>query len=236
MFKYTVATVNKIIDDMKRAGFILDILVNLLYIVYLIYAIAVGSGNPFVNATLCALTAAFFVSYVVTSLDERKKRARRIVKRTYNRIRIFLDCFSLAIAIYSVYIAAEHATVISILLTVGSIIGWIAKVTFAILTSFLEARARLFVSAFHLDLEPLYKIHNAYKLLIGDELSESVSPEMRRTLDDIQSEYAEEMKEKKVLLRERRRETRKARLSEWREARRARAEARREARKSKRSD
>jgi hypothetical protein len=158
------------------------------------------------------------------------------VKRTYKRIRIFLDAFSLAIAIYSVYIAAERATVIAILLTVVSLLGWIAKVSFAILTGFIEARARLFVSALHLDLEPVYKVHNAYKLLVGDEPSESVSPEMRKMLKDVQSEYAEEMTEKKVLKRERRRETRKARISEWREARKAKREARREERKCKKSE
>ena len=232
MLKYTVATFNKIIDDIKRASFLIDLLVNLLYIVYLVYALAVGSGNPFVNATLCALTVIFFISYVITSLDEKKKRTRKIVKRTYKRVKMFLDAFSLAIAIYSVYIAAEHATVISILLTVGSLIGWIAKVSFTILASFLEARFKLMIAAFHVDFEPFYKVHNAYKLLIGDEVGEGVSPEMRRTLDEIQDEYAEEKAKKKSLLRETRRETRKARFAEWREAR----KAKREARKNKKAD
>ena len=232
MLKYTVAAINKSLDDLRRASFLLDILVNVLYIIYLVYAIVVGSGNPFVNATLCALTAVFFVSYIVTSLDEKKKRARRLVKRTYKRIKIFVDAFSLAIAIYSIYIAAEHATVISILLTVGSLIGWIAKVSFSILTRFLEARARLLISAFHLDFEPFYKVQNAYKLLVGDEVAEGVSPEMRAELEEIKREYVQERAEKKEKRREMRRETRKARLSEWREAR----KAKREARKNKKEE
>ena len=218
MFKYTVAAINKSVDDVKRASFLIDILVNVLYIVYLVYAIAVGSGNPFVNATLCALTAVFFVSYIVTSLDEKKARARKIVKKTYKRIKIFIDAFSLAIAIYSIYIAAEHATVISLLLTVGSLIGWIAKVSFSILSNFVEARAKLIISAFRVDFEPLYKVHNAYKLLVGDETLESVSPEMRAELDEIKNEYVQEKSEKKEKIRETRREVRKARFAAWRDA------------------
>ena len=226
MLKYTVAAINKSIDDLRRASFLLDILVNLLYIIYLVYALAVGSGNPFVNAALCALTAVFFISYIITSLDEKKKRARKIVKKTYKKIKIFIDAFSLAIAIYSVYIAAEHATVISILLTVGSLIGWIAKVSFSILTAFLEARMKLIISAFYIDFEPFYKVHNAYKLLVGDEVTEAVSPEMRAELDMIKNEYREQRAEKKEKLRVTRRETRKARFNAWREERKRKREER----------
>ena len=227
MLNYTFAAVNKSIEDVKRASFLINILINALYILYLIYALVVGSGNPFVNAILCALTAVFFVSYVVTSLDEEKKRARKIVKTTYKRIKIFIDAFSLAIALYSIYIAAERATVISILLTVVSLIGWIAKVALSVITSFLEKRAALITSAFYMDFEPMFKVMNTYKKLIGDEISDSISPEMREQLDALCGNYVKDKNEKKQKLRESRREVRSARLEKWKQDRRQKREDKR---------
>ena len=216
MLNYTFAALKKSIDDVKRASFLINILVNALYIIYLVYAIAVGSGNPILNAALCALTVVFFVSYIVTSLDEKKKNAKKIVKVTYKRVKIFIDAFSLAIALYSIYIAAERATVIAILLTVASLIGWIAKVACSIITKFLEARVELIFAAFQVDFAPIYKMLNAYKLVIGDELKDEVSPEMRAELDTIRAEYVQEKVEKKQKLRENRREVRKERFASLR--------------------
>ena len=228
MLKYTLAAFNKSIDDVKRANFLINIMVNALYIIYLVYALVVGNGNPFINATLCALTVVFVVSYIITSLDERKKRALKIVKTTYKRIKIFLDAFSLAIAIYSIYITAEHVTVISLLLTVGSFVGWAAKVVLSILTRFLENRAELIMSAFQVDFEPLFKVHNTYKRLIGDEVGETVSPEMRAQLDEICLEYMQEKEAKKHKRRETRRMVRQERYDEWRDTRAAKKEAKKE--------
>ena len=162
------------------------------------------------------MTVLFFVSYIVTSLDEKKKNAKKFVKTTYKRIKIFIDAFSLAIALYSIYIAAERATVISILLTVASLIGWIAKVSCSIITKFLEARVDLIYAAFQVDFEPIYKMLNVYKKIVGDELKDEVSPEMRAELDAIHTEYVQEKEEKKQKLRETRREVRKERFASWR--------------------
>jgi hypothetical protein len=219
MFDYSCAALKKSVDDVKRASFLINILVNALYILYLVYALAVGSGSPILNAILCALTAVFFVSYIVTSLDEKKKRAKKIVKVTYKRIKIFIDAFSLAIALYSIYIAAERATVISILLTVASLIGWIAKVALSIITHFLEARAELIIAAFRVDFEPMFKVVNAYKKLVGDDVKERVSPEMRAELDELCAVYQEEKEEKKQMRRESRRTVRRERFEAWRSKR-----------------
>ncbi len=219
MFDYTFAALKKSVDDVKRASFLVNILVNALYILYLVYALAVGSGNPILNAILCALTAVFFISYIVTSIDENKKRAKKIVKTTYKRIKIFIDAFSLSIALYSIYIAAERATVISILLTVASLIGWIAKVVLSIITHFLEARAELIIAAFRVDFEPMFKVVNAYKKFVGDDVKEQVSPEMRAELDEICAVYVEEKEAKKQKRRESRRTVRRERFDAWRSER-----------------
>ena len=216
MLNYTFAAVDKTVKDLKRVSFYVNILVNALYILYLIYALAVGTGNPVVNAVLCALTAVFFVSFIVASIDEEKKKTHKRIKITYKRIKLFIDAFSLAIAIYSIYIAAERATVISILLTVASLIGWISKVTLSIAINFIEARANLLLSALHMDFDPLIKAKNAYKFIVGDELTEDVPEQTRAELEALKNNYESEKKAKKKKRSDDRRRTRRERFEAWR--------------------
>ena len=237
MFKHTLAALDKSVDDLKRACFKIDILVNILYIIYLVYALVVGTGNVIINAVLCSLSVVFFVTYIATSLDEGKKRARKLVKITYKRIKLFIDAFSLAIAIYSIYIAAERATVISILLTVASLFGWIVKVSMDVAVRFIEARVALITAAWKMDTEVTNKARNAVRWVVGDELIEDeVPPELREQLEALAEEYANEKKDKKQKKKFTRREVRRKRYESWRGGIRERRQAKKEERAKAREE
>ena len=55
MFIYSRAVFNKIIEDIKKFIFIFSLIMQTVYIGYLVYAIVIGAGILYVNITLLIL-------------------------------------------------------------------------------------------------------------------------------------------------------------------------------------
>ena len=56
MLEYTRAAINKTVADLKKFNFIFNIVIQLLYVFYLIYAIFAPAGSLWVNVVLSVVS------------------------------------------------------------------------------------------------------------------------------------------------------------------------------------
>ena len=63
MFDYTKAAVKKTVEDFKKLDYVRNVATQILYIVYLIYAVCVSAGKLWADIPLLALAVAYFLYY-----------------------------------------------------------------------------------------------------------------------------------------------------------------------------
>lgn len=196
MIDYTRVAIAKTVDDVKRFAYFFNIAVQLLSLAYLIYAIAVGAGIVYFNVIFLALTAGYLLFYLVTHGDVEKKKTRASVQKAYRLIKLAVKTAALGIAVYGVYIAVEHTTLVSITMTALNIVGWTLQVTVSLAVSFVENKISFIATAVEADIEdalrPVEKVGSFIKRVGGKPTEEKEAPDKRRAaLDEAVFEYRE---------------------------------------------
>lgn len=167
MFKHTMASINIIKNEAALLSYIANIVSALFMMGYLIFASALGRGLLAVNITLCVLTAANFIIYLVTrkKCSKESKRVRKISKHTYNISRIILNAIPLGSLLYILAFTSEEISRIEMVLLPVLILIWLAQVVFEISSIYIQSRFTLFANGIEMDIEnvikPLIKIRNA---------------------------------------------------------------------------
>ena len=64
MLDYTKAAFHQVLTDLKKVAHGLNVVLQVVYISYLIYALGTGMGNPIVNGVLLGLTCAYFLFFL----------------------------------------------------------------------------------------------------------------------------------------------------------------------------
>ena len=97
MLKYTRSVIGDTIDAVKRIARAIELVVQFVYIAYLIIAIALGNGILFANIFLLALSVAYLIYDVAsarewyTKLQEKiRDNVKQIVKITKRVIHIVI--------------------------------------------------------------------------------------------------------------------------------------------------
>ena len=152
MFKYTRASIDLIIKDLKRIYRTFRIISFLVMFSYFVFAAIVGLGIRWVNITLASILLAYqIVDFIISS-----KRAKKYVRRGYTWIKIIVRAISLGFIIYGIYEAAENVTPLTIILVTLMIIFWIAQIIFEILLEIFEDKRDLLLDAVKKDFD-IYK-------------------------------------------------------------------------------
>lgn len=210
MLDYTRAALNKTVQDLKSVSFVFTLVLQILYLCYLIFASIVGRGMRVVNVTLSAITLAYLIFYVATAkkMSKGAKSARKTTKRIYKSIKLSINAFTLVVALYSVFITNQVLTSISlagILVNVFMVIGWLIQTVLMVLSIYAEKKITFILDGFHTDLEritkPFDKVGGLVKRLKGEPIEQKkyeVSPKNRETLEALVTEMKAEMKEKKA--------------------------------------
>lgn len=86
MLDYTKVAVRQMIDNFKKMGFILNLVLQIVYILYLTYAIITQRANLVVNIILLTISCAYLVFYLVVTrkgkiLTAKSKTQKRRQKR-----------------------------------------------------------------------------------------------------------------------------------------------------------
>lgn len=174
-FKYTTAAINLIFEDIKKIATITRFASSAITVFYLIFMIVRGLGNLYANIILLALLALYIIFDFLTTFVEKfkNKDVRRMGKRIYRILKLFVKTGVLAVNLYGLYLATTSPSVTTLVSTVLSIVLWVISVVLEITIYIIDRRFLLLKESFAKDMEtfaePVTKVVNVFKKIKGEE-------------------------------------------------------------------
>lgn len=214
MLDYTMTAVEKIKSDFQKVMFACSVLVQGLYVTYLIVALFSGTGNPIVNGILLGICSAYLVFYLIIYFCESKdaKKTKKIVSLIFKRSKQLLKVYTLAASVYALWLTGGNANHFTILITAFMLISFVLQILLEIVYAFVINRLQLLVEGIKADVEPITKTvkvtGNLIKKLKGEEIEpeEEEKNKHREWLDkkvvDYRKDRAEEKAAKQRALKE----------------------------------
>ena len=173
MFKYTKASIELILEDIRKYCTIFRYGSLSFTSIYFIYALIAKTGNFITNLILAVL----FFGYTIFDLATQKrnvKSVKKVIKRSYGVIRFGIRAFTLGATIYGFYTASTNVNPISTVLTTLMIIMWVLQVLLEIIMNVFEDKKDLVLAGIHRDLEnmkkPVTDVGNFFKKVTGQEV------------------------------------------------------------------
>lgn len=202
MFDYTGAAFKKIKTDFERLLYAFQVLSQLVYIGYLIYALIVAKDYLWANIILLTLSVAYFVFFLFATKGKLKtdKTAKTIVDRIYKHCKRLVKLLTMGLTVYAFCLTANHVTPISLLFIAFMIVGWVLDLVFYIILRIFIDRFELIAAGLQADFEPVTKpvttVGNFFKRLTGKEVSPERKPTKKRLFLDKKVAQAREEKRK----------------------------------------
>ncbi len=207
MLDYTKVAFSKTLEDLKRIAFWFTVVMQIMMIGLPLYSIAVGNGIVWLNVILSAVSLLFLVFFVFQERDERcSKTPCKITKRIQKILKYINKMYNISIAVYGVYVAAEHTTLVSLVYVGFMVIGLLLGIILDLVISFCCKRAELIMTALEADFEvvtkPLGKVQGVVDWVRGKEREEEAPPtasevRARAYLDDKVAVYRADKRRKK---------------------------------------
>ena len=201
MFKYTRAALTSISKDFKKWSYIFNWILLFVSIGYYVFAICTNLGYLWINIVSLSLITLFTIFDTCTKHCDFNDK-KRVIILVYNWSRIILRAITLGLTIYSLYVSAETANPVSIILATLMIIFWILSVLIEISKDIIISRYHLIINAFEEDIadikRPFESIGNTFKKFVGKEVTEPKETKgfWKRKLDKIIEEKYKEKNEK----------------------------------------
>ncbi len=201
MFKYTKASIELILEDIRKYGNIFRYGSLSFTSVYFIYALVAKTGNFYANLILAIL----FFSYTLFDFLTRKrnvKKVKKVVQRSYSVVKFSIRAFTLGATIYGLYTASTNTNPISTVLTTLMIIMWVLQVLMELVGYVFEDKKDLLLAGINKDLEnlkkPVTEVGNFFKKVSGQEVEEETPPSKE---EQILERRVQRNKEKEVELK-----------------------------------
>lgn len=214
MFKYTKAALKHTTDELKNIAHIFTLIMQGIYLVYLIFAFAIPKGNLYINIVMTILAVFHLVMYLVTYQKKEKsvKKTKKISKNIYKILKLTTNAVSLAMTVYSIIIVNNNVTgtsFLSLIATVFMAIGWIIQVLLLIVSAYVEKKAKFLLESLYADFEPtinaVNKAQNVIRKLKREEIVEKeefVREKSRKLLNELVEESEEERLKQKTQKKE----------------------------------
>lgn len=171
----TRAVLWKCLLDFKRGVYTVGIIMNLFYVLSVLYSTVSGSGFVYLNISLLVLSVAYFVFYIIAARPD-VKASKKGIARINRYIKIAVHTLTLGVSVYALYTATEKPEFLSALFASLSVIAWIFQVVSAVMIRFFEVRINLLTLAFNEDTKRIRKPFNAVGTVVsrikGEEASE----------------------------------------------------------------
>lgn len=234
MFDYTKAVLDIILNDVRRARYVLSVGVNATYILHLAFSLIIGSGLRVVNAILLTVSVAYFVFFLIY---EKKKKELNTAKRIYKGIKICITALPLALTVYSACLATTSESYFSLLIAVLMTVGWMLGVLMELLTYYIAVRKNQLIEALAADAEPIKRVIEAPSRIVdkikGKDTPAEEPTKTRRMLDRIVGKKREERTRAEEERRAEERAENERKKAEKQAAKQAEKEAKRAAKKNK---
>ena len=215
MLDYTKVAVRQMIDNFKKMGFILNLVLQIVYILYLTYAIITQRANLVVNIILLTISCAYLVFYLVVTRkgknpDGEIKKLKNGGRNVFKWTKLAIRAYALGVAIYGVCTTVEKVSEISVLLTAAMVAMWIFQIIFDVVYKIIESQFGMVIEGLEADIENLMKpvtsIKNAFKKLKGEEVVQTAPSKRRLKLDAKVMAARREKAEQKQLAKQRKAE------------------------------
>ena len=212
MLDYTKAAVKKTVDDFKRLDYIRNIVTQVLYIGYLIYALIASSGVLWANILLLTLSVAYFVFFLVITAGEKskaKKKAKKLAKKIFKRCKQLVKLFTTIVMVYGVCVTTKAVTPFAVVLAAFMIVAWLLQIVFDLIFHLFIKKANLLIEGVKADVQaatkPVKSVGNFFKKLTGKQVEPEPEKNKERIwLDNKVAENKAERAEQKRLEKERR--------------------------------
>ena len=146
MFDYTQAAFSKVLKDFKRLRTAITVFVHLFSIAYLVYALITDTGFLIANVALLALTASYFVFFIIMETKQNKTRMRKRVTDVYGWCKRLIKLPLLVIAVYGLALSKTDFDPISFMM-----ICWILEILFYFVIRFLEIEKNFIMDGLYKD-------------------------------------------------------------------------------------
>lgn len=219
MLDYTKAAIKKTVDDFKRLDYLRNIITQILYVAYLVYALFSGAGVWIANVILFGISVAYLAFFLFITLgkaNQLKKKTKKIVTRVFTRCKQLIKLFTLGVMIYGIYATTKRVTPVSVIFSALMIVGWVLQIIFEVLFKFFLNKAQFVLEGMEADYEaitkPVKTVGNFFKKLSGKE----VEPEKEKTRSRIwlDNKVAENRAEREEQKRENKQAKKKAKKDE----------------------
>ena len=211
MLDYTKAAIKKTVDDFKRVDFYRNGITQVVYIIYLFYALCTNAGKLWANVPLLTLSLAYFVFFMIMSRGEStkaKKQAKTIVTRIFKRCKQFIKLLTIIVMLYGIYATTKQVSPIAVIFSAMMIVGWILQIIFEVILRIFLSKANFILEGLEADYEKLVKpaktVGNFFKKLTG----QPIEPEKERSKNKLWLD--KKLETNKAEKREKRREERLA--------------------------
>lgn len=152
MLAYTRASLTIIFDSFKKWVKALKIIASIITVGYFICALILKLGNFYINIVLASLFVLYTLFQLIT-IKMKLKKAKKIVKKSYNWVKLTIKLISLGATIYGMYEAATNVKAISIILAILMIIIWVFQFVFELIVDILEPKIQLVITGINKDIE-----------------------------------------------------------------------------------
>lgn len=204
MLDYTKTAWNKITEDFKRLLFVIGLMMQLVYIGYLIYSLVVGAGVLIANIFLLAVSSAYLIFWLIMSKRETAddKQTKKLIGKVFKRCKKIIKLVTLGIAVYGIYTTATNVTPLSVVITALMIVGWVLQALCEIVYNYVVKKGEILLEGLKADWEsatkPAKAVGNFFKKLAGKEVEEPKPPsKLRLWLDEKVAARRVEKKEQK---------------------------------------
>ena len=219
MLDYTKTAIDKIIADFKKFIFLFSVVTQVCTIAYLVYSVFANNGPLWANIPLLLLSVTYFVFFLVLSrkdADKVMRKRKAMLRHIFNRSKLFIRLFTMAILVYGVFTTTGNAQPLSVVLLAFTLVGWVLQVLFELVTSIVESRAELLMEALKADYEeftaPVRKVGSFFNRLAGKEVEETAEPTKTRVMLDKKVQQRREQRRDEKLEKKMQKAEAKARL------------------------
>lgn len=143
MLDYTKMAIKQTVSDLKKTDYIRNVATQIIYIIYLIYTLIVGTGILALNIVLLVISTSYFVFFLTMTFAGKTPEGKN-VKKTGTAVYVWtkrlIKLFTLGVAVYGICTAVERVSAVSVILAALMIVGWILQIIFEVLIKILTNR------------------------------------------------------------------------------------------------
>ena len=197
MFDVTKETIRRTSIKMKKVAHITEIMVQLFYIGYLVFALFMQRGIAITNGILLVICCAYFLFYVITvkyKYTKKEKLQRKRVKRLVKWAKIIIKIVVIGFAIAEMIMFEENRTISSSVLLAIMIVSLLITIILDLLVAAITNEMELIYGAFMKDMEKGIKIYNFFS---KKDIEVDVSDKVTSKIGKIQEAIKEHKKTKK---------------------------------------